>query len=91
MSGAEQEDIDRVTFGVRYIEDQIDRAKLRTTLTYRFHPRFALGIEYNPLEGDVSPLANWLAVEEKARRPALMLGTSSDRSVHSTANPTTRR
>lgn len=27
----------------------------------------------------MSPLANWLAVSETARRPALILGTSSDR------------
>jgi hypothetical protein len=79
VSGAEQADIERVTFGVRYVEDQIDRAKLRTTLTYRFHPRFAVGLEYNPLDSDFSPLANWLAVEEKKVRPALMVGTSSDR------------
>ncbi len=57
----------------------MDRAALRTTLTYRAHPRFTLGIEYNPLAGKVSPLANWLVVPEREHRPALMLGTSSDR------------
>jgi hypothetical protein len=48
-------------------------------LTYKFLPTLSAGIEYNPRAGKVSPLANWLAVSETARRPALMLGTSSDR------------
>jgi len=52
---------------------------LRTTLTYRFLPRFTAGIEYNPLADDVGPIANWLAVTETENRPAVMLGTSSDR------------
>jgi hypothetical protein len=69
----------RWTFSVRTIANQIDRATLRTTLTYRVVPRLTLGLEYNPLAADVSPLANWLVVEEKEHRPALILGTSSDR------------
>jgi hypothetical protein len=52
---------------------------LRTTLTYALHPRFKLGIEYNPLADSASPLANWLAVSETEHRPAVMFGTSSDR------------
>ena len=79
MSGAEQSDENRWTFGVRWVEGQIDRAKLRTTLTYRVVPRLSIGIEVNPLAGKVSPLANWLAVQETAKRPALIFGTSSDR------------
>jgi hypothetical protein len=67
------------TFGVRVISYQIDRAKWRNTLTYRFHPRLTAGIEYNPLANKVSPLANFVAVTETHRRPALILGTSSDR------------
>jgi len=64
---------------VRVIANQIDRAKWRNTLTYRFHPRFTAGVEYNPLAGKVSPLANVLALTETHKRPALILGTSSDR------------
>jgi len=79
VSGAEQVDLEKWTFGVRYIRNQIKRAELRTTLTARLHPRLSLGVEYNPLEADVSPLMNWLAVGETNRYPALMLGTSSDR------------
>jgi hypothetical protein len=67
------------TFGVRVISYQIDRATWRNTLTYRFHPRFTAGIEYNPLAGKVSPLANVVAMTETHKRPALIIGTSSDR------------
>ena len=64
---------------MRAISHQIDRAKWRNTLTYRFHPRFTAGVEYNPLAGKVSPLANIVALTETKKRPALILGTSSDR------------
>lgn len=67
------------TYGVRLIARQIDRAKWRNTLTYRFHPRFTAGIEYNPLAGKVSPLANLVVVTETHQRPAVIAGTSSDR------------
>ena len=42
-------------------------------------PRFTAGVEYNPLAGKVSPLANVVALTETHVRPALILGTSSDR------------
>jgi len=48
-------------------------------LTYRFLPTLSGGIEYNPRADKVSPLANWLAIQETATRPALIAGTSSDR------------
>ena len=64
---------------MRVIANQIDRAKWRNTLTYRFHPRVTAGVEYNPLAKKVSPLANVVAMTETHVRPALILGTSSDR------------
>lgn len=64
---------------MRVIAKQIDRATWRNTLTYRFHPRLTAGIEYNPLAGKVSPLANIVALTETHTRPALIFGTSSDR------------
>jgi len=79
VSGTGQEGKEKWTFGVRVIANQIDRAKWRNTLTYRFHPRFTAGLEYNPLAGKVSPLANLVALTETHKRPALILGTSSDR------------
>jgi hypothetical protein len=78
VSGVENNN-DKWTYGVRVIANQIDRATWRNTLTYRFHPRFTAGIEYNPLAGKVSPLANVVAITETHVRPALILGTSSDR------------
>ncbi len=79
MSGTETEDTDKWTYGVRVIANQIDRAKWRNTLTYRFHPRLTAGVEYNPLAEKVSPLANVVVMTETHKRPALILGTSSDR------------
>ncbi|MCP9494939.1 MAG: hypothetical protein MSG64_10850 [Pyrinomonadaceae bacterium MAG19_C2-C3] len=79
MSGTGQQDAEKWTYGVRVISNTIDRAKWRNTLTYRFHPRFTAGVEYNPLAGKVSPLANVVALTETNRRPALIIGTSSDR------------
>ena len=78
MSGAGENDY-KWTYGVRVIANQIDRAKWRNTLTYRFHPRLTAGFEYNPLAGKVSPLANFVVVTETHQRPALIVGTSSDR------------
>lgn len=79
MSGAPGSRKQPWTFGVRAIANQIDRAKLRLTLTYRFHPRFSAGVEGNPLAGKASPLANVLLIPESTKRPALIAGTSSDR------------
>ena len=59
MSGAEQQDEQKWTYGVRVVSNVIDRAKWRNTLTYRFHPRFTAGVEYNPLAGKVSPLRRY--------------------------------
>ncbi|HEY8226922.1 MAG TPA: hypothetical protein VIG25_16715 [Pyrinomonadaceae bacterium] len=78
MSGAGENDY-KWTYGVRLISYQIDRATWRNTLTYRFHPRFTAGVEYNPLANKVSPIANLVVVTESHNRPALILGTSSDR------------
>jgi hypothetical protein len=79
VSGTGQQDSDKWTYGVRVISNTIDRARWRNTLTYRFHPRFTAGVEYNPLAGKASPLANVVALTETHKRPALILGTSSDR------------
>ncbi len=79
MSGTGEADELKWTYGVRVISNQIDRARWRNTLTYRLHARLTAGVEYNPLAGKVSPLANVLALTETPKRPALILGTSSDR------------
>jgi hypothetical protein len=80
VSGATNNNSDKWTFGIRALDDQIPRASLRMTLNYRFHPRFSVGVEYNPRgDDDVGLLANFVAITETERRPALIFGTSSDR------------
>ena len=83
MSGAGNEDSEKWTYSVRVIPSVVPRAQFRNTLTYRLHPRLTTGIEFNPRAeepGDrVNPLVNWVALTETARRPALIIGTSSDR------------
>ena len=79
MSGAEQKIKYRWSASFRAIANQVPRASVRTTLTYKFLPSLSGGIEYNPRADKVSPLANWLAISETKNRPALILGTSSDR------------
>ncbi len=59
---------------MRFIPNAIDRAKWRNTLTYQVTPRFSVGVEYNPLAGKVSPLANFVALTETEKRPAIILG-----------------
>lgn len=61
------------------MSNQIPRASLRTTLTYRLFSRLSVGIEYNPRADDVGLLANFVALTETKKRPALIFGTSSDR------------
>lgn len=83
MSGAENTNKEKWTYSVRVIPNVVPRAQLRTTLTYRLHPRLTTGIEFNPRAAEpgdrVNPLVNWVALTETSRRPALILGTSSDR------------
>ena len=57
----------------------VDRARQRLTATYAVLDGLSVGLEYNPKADDLGILANWRAVSETARRPALILGTSSDR------------
>ena len=78
MSGTGQNDY-RWTYGARLIPNTIDRARWRNTLTYQVTPRLSVGVEYNPLAGKISPLANFVALTETAKRPSVILGTSSDR------------
>ena len=82
MSGAENSKT-RWTFSQRFIADVVPRASVRSTVTYRLTPRLQAGIEINPRaekDGDkVGPIANLLLIPETLKRPAVILGTSSDR------------
>jgi len=63
----------------RVIEGVVDRARWRNTLMVKVAPSLQLGMEYNPLADDLHPLANWRLLEETEKRPAFIVGTSSDR------------
>lgn len=45
----------------------------------RLHSRLRAGVEFNPVVGEVAPLANLVLSTEKDRWPLITLGTSSDR------------
>jgi len=79
VSGAGNQSRNRWTAGIRLLSNQIPRAAVRATLTYKFHPRLTAGIEYNPRAHEVAPIANFLILTERSNRPALMIGTSTDR------------
>jgi hypothetical protein len=57
----------------------VARASTRTTLTYALTPALRAGLEWNPAADDVGILANWRLLDETDTRPALIVGTSSDR------------
>ena len=57
----------------------LPRPRWRATANIRVIPTLQLGLEYNPVAGEVGPLATWFLLTETERRPALFLGTSSDR------------
>jgi hypothetical protein len=79
VSGAEDEMKYRWTAGARFIANQIPRASVRTTLTYRLFKNLSAGFEYNPRADEVNVIANWVALSETQKRPALIFGTSSER------------
>lgn len=57
----------------------VDRARWRTTVTYRFHRRLQAGVELNPDVDEINPLLTLFLLTETDERPAVFLGTSSDR------------
>ena len=63
----------------RYLTGQIDRATHRTIVMHQLRPELKVGIEWNVRADEVGFVANWRAVSETERRPAVVLGTSSDR------------
>lgn len=64
---------------MRVLSNQIPRATWRNTLVYRVNEDLQVGVEYNPLANDLGLLANWRVMREGPDRPAIILGTSSDR------------
>ena len=64
---------------MRYVDTEKERPRWRTTLNYRLLNRLQVGIEYNPAASEISPLFSLFLFTETDIRPALFLGTSSDR------------
>jgi len=63
----------------RYLTGQIDRATHRTIVMHQIHRSLKLGVEWNQAADEVGFVANWRAISEGKRRPAVIFGTSSDR------------
>lgn len=61
------------------MDTELDRPRWRSTLNYSVTPRLQVGVEYNPAAGEAGPLLTWFWMTENERRPALFVGTSSDR------------
>ena len=57
----------------------MDRPQWRFTLNYRLHPRLQAGVEINPNVSEIGPLLTAFLFTETETRPAVFLGTSSDR------------
>jgi len=64
---------------LRYVDTELERPRWRTTVNCRVVPTLQLGVEYNLVAGEVGPLATWFLLTEGERRPAVFMGTSSDR------------
>ena len=64
---------------VRYVDTDLNRPRWRSTIHYRVLARLQLGLEFNPSESEFSPLMNAFLLTETEKRPAMVLGTSSDR------------
>ena len=57
----------------------MDRPQWRFTANYSLHHRLQVGVELNPKAKEAGPLVTLFLLTETETRPALFLGTSSDR------------
>ena len=56
-----------------------DHGQWYANIGYQFTDSFRGGIDYRPVTGDVSLLANWRVIsEDDSWRPALIVGSSND-------------
>ena len=61
------------------MDTDLERPRWRATANARVHERLQVGLEFNPVVGEIGPLATLFLLTESGRRPAAFLGTSSDR------------
>ncbi len=66
-------------FSQRWVDTSLPRPRWRSTLNYRVVPRLQLGLEWNPGARELGPLATLFLLTEGEQRPAVFIGTSSDR------------
>jgi hypothetical protein len=57
----------------------VERARWRGTAMGRLVPTLQIGVEFNIAVEEVGPLVTWFLTTETHGRPAVFLGTSSDR------------
>lgn len=67
------------TASARYVDTNVDRARWRLTASYRVFDIAQIGVEYNPVASEVAPIATVFVLTETDTRPAVFLGTSTDR------------
>ena len=63
----------------RYVDTTVDRARWRLTASYRVFQIAQIGFEFNPVATEIAPIATVFVLTETDVRPALFLGTSTDR------------
>ncbi|MEE2754378.1 MAG: hypothetical protein VX910_10385 [Candidatus Latescibacterota bacterium] len=61
------------------MDTALDRPRWRFTANYRIHHLLQLGLEFNPKSEEIGPLFTLFLLTETDIRPALFIGTSSDR------------
>ncbi len=66
-------------FSARFVDTALERPRWRFTGNYRVLRTLQLGVEYNAVAEEIGPLVTWYVLTESHARPALFLGTSSDR------------
>ena len=57
----------------------MERARWRATANVRVIPSLQVGLEFNVAVEEINPLVTWFVTTEAHARPAVLLGTSSDR------------
>jgi hypothetical protein len=63
----------------RYVDTARERPRWRFTANYRLLQNLQVGVEFNAAAEEVGPLVTWYLLTESHMRPAIFLGTSSDR------------
>ncbi|QDU86294.1 hypothetical protein Pla163_34450 [Planctomycetes bacterium Pla163] len=71
---------ERFEFDLRLVEGiDAERSRIGLVATYALTERLTVGVEASPKKGEVGPLALYRVQDETADRPAVVVGTSSDR------------